>query len=194
MLFQERIYSVLIVSMAEKFSESLRAMLPVGKFEPIDTVKNIAAAKRAMFERHYDFVFINSPLPDEFGDRFAIDICTSSNSIALIFVKNDIYDEVYAKSVDYGVLTLPKPTSMQVVSQSVQMMCSIRERLRKLEKKTATIEDKIAEIRKVNQAKWILIEELKMSEEDAHKYIERQAMDRCVSKREIAEGIIKTYS
>ena len=74
------------------------------------------------------------------------------------------------------------------------MMCSIRERLRKLEKKTATIEDKIAEIRKVNQAKWILIEELKMSEEDAHKYIERQAMDRCVSKKEIAEEIIKTYA
>lgn len=50
------------------------------------------------------------------------------------------------------------------------------------------------EIRLGNRAKWVLIEELKMTEPDAHKYIEKQAMDRCVSRREIAEDIIKTYT
>ena len=50
------------------------------------------------------------------------------------------------------------------------------------------------EIRQVNRAKWLLIEQLKMTETDAHRYIEKQAMDRCVSRREIAMGIIKTYS
>lgn len=50
------------------------------------------------------------------------------------------------------------------------------------------------EIRIVNRAKWILISEIKMDEADAHRYIEKQAMDRCVSKREVAESIIKTYS
>ena len=50
------------------------------------------------------------------------------------------------------------------------------------------------EIRVGNRAKWMLIERLQMSEADAHRYIEKMAMDRCVSRREIAEGIIKTYS
>ena len=49
------------------------------------------------------------------------------------------------------------------------------------------------EIRIVNRAKWLLVSELKMTEPDAHRYIEKQAMDRCVSKRQIAEEIIKTY-
>ena len=49
------------------------------------------------------------------------------------------------------------------------------------------------EIRCVNRAKWLLIRELKMDEPDAHRYIEKQAMDRCVTKREVAEEIIKTY-
>ena len=49
------------------------------------------------------------------------------------------------------------------------------------------------EIRLVNRAKWLLISEVKMTEPDAHRYIEKQAMDLCVSKREIAEQIIKTY-
>ena len=72
-------------------------------------------------------------------------------------------------------------------------MASARERLRKMEKKATTIEEKMEEIRLVNRAKWILIEQLKMTEADAHHHIERQAMDRCVSKKEIALGIIKTY-
>ena len=49
------------------------------------------------------------------------------------------------------------------------------------------------EIRLVNRAKWILIEQLKMTEAEAHRFIEKQAMDRCSAKREIALGIIKTY-
>ena len=50
------------------------------------------------------------------------------------------------------------------------------------------------EIRIVNRAKWFLIAEQKMDEQGAHRYIEKQAMDRCVSKKVIAEEIIKIYS
>ncbi len=50
------------------------------------------------------------------------------------------------------------------------------------------------EIRLVNRAKWLLISELKMSEPDAHHYITHQAMDRCCSKRAVAEEIIRLYS
>ena len=38
------------------------------------------------------------------------------------------------------------------------------------------------------------IEQLKMTEAEAHRHIEKQAMDRCCSKKEISLGIIKTYS
>ena len=62
-----------------------------------------------------------------------------------------------------------------------------------MEKKTATIEEKMEEIRLVNRAKWLLIEELKMTEQEAHRYIEKQAMDRCVTKRVVAVQILSTY-
>ena len=73
-------------------------------------------------------------------------------------------------------------------------MESARERLRQFEKKSLSIEDKMAEIRLVYKAKWILISELSMSEPEAHHYIEKQAMNRCIAKRFIAEEIIKTYT
>lgn len=50
------------------------------------------------------------------------------------------------------------------------------------------------EIRLVNRAKWLLISELKMEEPQAHRYIEKQSMDLCVPKRQVAEDIIRTYS
>lgn len=62
-----------------------------------------------------------------------------------------------------------------------------------LHKKAMSVEEKMEEIRTVNRAKWLLIENLKMTEPDAHRYIEKQAMDRCVTKREVAEGILRTY-
>ena len=40
---------------------------------------------------------------------------------------------------------------------------------------------------------FILIERLKMSEAEAHRYIEKQAMDTCTKRRIIAEKIIRTY-
>ena len=77
---------------------------------------------------------------------------------------------------------------------ALNWMESARERLRQLEKKTLSIEEKMLEIRLVNKAKWFLITELSMSEPDAHHYIEKQAMNRCITKRVIAEEIIKTYT
>ena len=81
-----------------------------------------------------------------------------------------------------------------MLTQALRWMAAARERLRRTEKKTATIEEKMEEIRLVNRAKWLLIEQLKMTESDAHRYIEKQAMDRCVSRREIAQNIIRIYA
>lgn len=193
MIFKERVYSVLIVSASESFNKSIMSMLPETDYYPVSVTSSVGAARRSLLERQYDFILINTPLPDDFGSRLAVDICSGSNSVALLFVRNELYDEIYSKVVDYGVMTLSKPISTQTVSQSLRMLCAMRERLRRLEKKTASVEEKMEEIRLVNRAKWTLISALGMTEADAHKYIEKQAMDRCVAKREIAEGIIKTY-
>ena len=52
---------------------------------------------------------------------------------------------------------------------------------------------KIEDIRIVDRAKLILISFMSMSEKEAHRYIEKQAMDLRVTRRAVAEGILKTY-
>lgn len=193
MPLKEHVYSVLIVSAAEKFNHSVRTLFPEKDYCPMDFAGSVSEAQRRIAERPYDLVLINAPLPDDFGRKFSIDVCTGKSAVALLLVKNEIYDETYEKVMDYGVLTIRKPTTVPILSQSLDYMRATRERLRRLEKKTVSLEDKMAEIRIVNRAKWALIESCKMTEADAHRYIEKQAMDRCVTKREIAENILQTY-
>ena len=53
---------------------------------------------------------------------------------------------------------------------------------------------KMEEVRIVARAKCILVEYLRMSEQQAHRYIEKQAMDMRTSKKDVAENILKTYT
>lgn len=193
MPLKERVYSVLIVTRTEKFSISLTALLSPSKFSPVKTVTCVSEAKRALLERDYDLVMINSPLEEENGSKLAVDICTGKNSCALVFVPREQYLSMSEEIRQFGVFTLPKPTSAQMASQAIDWMCATRERLARYEKTVSTVKQKMEEIRTVNHAKWILIDVLKMTEEDAHRYIEKQAMDRCVSRMEIAKNIIATY-
>lgn len=191
--FEGHIYSLLIVSATEKFNTSIKELLPDFKYYPIQEETNISGAKRALADRTFDFIIINSPLPDSDGIRFAIDTASEKNAVVLIMVRNELYNSTFDKISPYGVYALSKPTSKQIVFQAIDWMVCSREKLRRLEKKSLSLEDKMQEIRIVNRAKWLLISELKMTETDAHRYIEKQAMDRCISKRSMAEEIIKLY-
>ena len=111
----------------------------------------------------------------------------------LLFVKAEHYPDINGRVSPFGVLALPKPTTSRAVSQSLQLLCGTRERLRRMEQKTASIEEKMEEIRIINRAKLLLMEQLKMTEKEAHRFIEKQAMDRCVTRITIAQSILSTY-
>ena len=194
MSLRERVYSILIVSATDSFTSAFANLFPETRYAPVHTAASVNAAKRILAEKTFDFVIINAPLPDDAGTRFAIDICTSKQSAVLLLVKNDVHAGIHDKVAEYGVFTLPKPTSKPTMIHALNWMESAREHLRQFEKKSLSIEEKMTEIRLVNKAKWILISELTMSEPEAHRYIEKQAMDRCIAKRAIAEEIIRTYS
>ena len=193
MVFQERTYSVLLVTASDNFVNSIMPLLPVTDYWPVTTVRSVSEARRKSVETDFDIVLINAPLPDDFGMRLAIDICTNSGAGVLLMVKSDLFNDIYAKVVSYGVITLSKPTNLQMVAQNLRILCATRERMRQMQARQATVEEKIEEIRLVNRAKWLLIECLSMTEPEAHRYIEKQSMDERISKREVAEDIIKTY-
>ena len=191
---KQQVYSTLVVSASDTFTSSLLPLLADSRCEPVHTANNIGAASRELSSREYDFIIINSPLPDDSGIHFAIDSSSSGTAVVLLLVRSELHDEIYDRVFRHGVLTLPKPIVKSTVLTALSWMASLRERLRKNEAKALSIEDKMKEIRLVNRAKWLLIKELHMDEPQAHRYIEKQAMDTCSSKKEVAEQLIRMYS
>lgn len=185
--------SVMIVSASEKAEEYLRDVLGGGQFAPVVTAKSVSEAERTQLENQFDIVIINTPLPDDFGIEFAEQLCENSSVGVLLFVKNELFEQVSCKVEDYGVLTFAKPGNRQSITQAIKLLVATHSRLAAFEKRAVKLEAKMKEIRLINRAKWLLIDRFKMSEAEAHKYIEKTAMDNCVKRGEIAENIIRTY-
>ena len=186
-------YSVLIVSTAENINSAICSMLPGTGCAPARIVTGIGAARRAAAEKAYDIVIINSPLPDDPGIDLACELCAGSSRAVLIIVRDVLYDETMDAVSGAGVFVLARPLSRQTVQMALGWLISARERLRSSEKVQVTFRARMEEMKTIDRAKWLLISELKMDEPEAHRYIEKQAMDRCTSRLEIAEEIVRTY-
>ena len=183
---------VLIVSGGEKLFNYFSSLLPPADFYPITKAGSAGEARRMLLQTGADIVIVDTPLPDGFGTDLAIDIAGQSLGVMLV-VKAELYDRVCYKVEDAGVLTVSKPNSRQVLYSSVRLLAALSARLQKSESRNKSLQEKMEDIRVVNRAKWLLIERLGLSEADAHRLIEKRAMDERVSRRQVAEGIISSY-
>jgi response regulator NasT len=193
MELQQQTYHVLVVTASKTFRSSAAELLSETRCVPVQFASDISAAKRAVAETPFDFVIVNAPLKDEFGSRLCIDVTEHTGTLAVIFASSDVYEDIMQRTVSHGVFVVRKPSSQQTVMQAVSLLISAREMLRTVQKKAGKAEDKLHEIRIVNKAKWFLIDNEDMSESDAHQYIEKQAMNAGITKRQAAQIVIDRY-
>ena len=183
---------IMVVTENQSFFDNVISILPKSDFFPIFHATTGGDARRKLLELPVDILIVDSPLTDEHSTMFAQNFIDSNMGIMLL-VKADLYDNVACQVEEDGIITLPKPNSPEIFYSAVRMLSAMTFRLQQLETKNKSLQEKMADIRSVNKAKWILIENLKMSEADAHRYIEKRAMDSRISRKEIAEEIIRSY-
>ena len=185
---------VLIVSGSPKVTQYLTELLTEDRFSYIASVPSAGEAKRMMIDVPFDLVMINTPLTDEFGVQLALDLSEENETVPiLLFVKTEQCEQVAYQAEDYGILTLARPNNRQNILQAVHLMAATRIKLRTLEQKASTMQRKMEEIRLVNRAKLLLMQQLGLGEAEAHRYIEKAAMDAGLKRREIAKRIIRSY-
>ncbi|MBQ9067173.1 MAG: ANTAR domain-containing protein, partial [Clostridia bacterium] len=165
--------SVMVVSQTDKACEFLKKILPRDQFSPILSVNSAGEANRELITRSVDIVVINAPLKDDGGIELAINISEKYGLGVLLMVKSEIYDQVTYQVENYGVLTLARPCTSKDIFQTMKLLMATQARMRTLERKTANLEEKMEEIRLVNRAKGLLMDHLKMTEAEAHRYIEK---------------------
>lgn len=195
MTLEQYHYRVLIVSLSEKFNSEIGSLLQDSfTVDSVDCAASAGEARRNLLEKTYDYIIVNAPLRDEYGSRLCMDASVSSGTVAALFAATEVYDEIVQKVTPHGVFVIRKPAAKQTISQSFSLLVSARERLRTVEKKAGKAQSKLDEIKVVNRAKWLLIDNEEMSEAEAHKYIEKAAMDAGITKKQAAQMIIEKYS
>lgn len=185
-------HSILIVTASEQLRNIVKRSLR--GFLTIDERKSASMARRCILERTYDLIVIDTPLSDEIGDGLALDIAEKSNSSVLLITPRELYDELTESLTDHGIMVVAKPFPTGSLDKSIRYLTSLQNRIHALEKRNLTTMEKMEELRIVSKAKVLLVEKKNMTEDEAHRYIGKMAMDNGVSRRRAAEELIDRWS
>lgn len=185
--------SVLIVSSSKNIISDVLELLNHESFSEIVTLENCGEARRLLLDRSFDLCIINTPLSDEFGDQLAMDIVCDSITQVVLIVKSELLEMISAKAENAGTFTIARPIDKQSFWSFLRIANAVYNKLFYLKNENKKLVQSIEDIRLIHRAKCILIQYLNMSEEEAHKYIEKQAMDMRITKRIVSERILKTY-
>ena len=185
-------YRVLVAGGNEKLCELLSEILPKNEYAFLPPAKTAGEVRRLTMDRSVDLVILNAPLKDEFGVQLAQDLAENNMGV-LLLTGSDVFEQVSYRVEQSGVITLAKPTTKQSMYIALRALTALRSKLLQMEQKAKALQQKVADIHTVNHAKWLLIQHDNMTENEAHRFIEKQAMDMRLSRREVAESIIRTY-
>jgi len=186
--------NALIVSCTDKSASFFSDVLNAASIRQVSVLYSAGEARRSLLEQDFDLVVVDAPLADESGETFSRHIASKGLSQVILAVRSELFQAVSAVCEGDGVLTISKPVNKEVFWTALSLAKSTQNRLRHIQADDNKIKQKIEDIRIINRAKWMLISCLNLSEQEAHRFIEKQAMDLRSTKRSIAEEILKTYA
>ena len=183
----------LLVGSSEKSQALLQSLLNGTGFQKCSLAQNGAEARRMLAQGEYALTIINTPLTDEPGIDLAVKTAQSTLSGVILLVKAEMADAISQKVEESGVLVVAKPVARQLFDQALRLSMTARNRMLMLQNQNEKLQKKIEEMRMVDRAKCALIQYLRMTEQQAHRHIEKQAMDTRQTKMQVARDIVNTY-
>lgn len=158
----------------------------------INLTANASEARRILLNSTHAVAIIDAPLPDEFGHALAAE-CTEAGMDAILLVKAELSSEVADQASHHHIIVLPKPLTPDAFHQTIYILSIARQRLALLQEENQRLHQRIEEMRWVERAKLLLMEKKHMSEAQAHRTIEKQAMDLRRPKVWVAQRIIQLF-
>ncbi|NLG24278.1 MAG: ANTAR domain-containing protein [Clostridiales bacterium] len=92
------------------------------------------------------------------------------------------------------VLLLEEDAAAPAIVQALRFAAALKRLAEGWQARSAALESRLDEAGLLARAKIALVQYLHMTEPQAHRYIEKQAMDQRVTRAEVARNILKNYS
>ena len=182
----------LLVSGSEAQTHRISALLTRARIVPFDHADSARQALEQFDAGGIDGVLIAEPIAGSSGQELALQL-KKRHCMAVLLLAAPEDADAAALLEQSGVLVLPNDAPESLIVQTIRLLTAVRIQLEQMQHKTEKLEAKVADIRIINRAKLLLVQHLQMTETEAHKYIEKQAMDTSMRRRTIAENIIRTY-
>jgi len=183
----------LIISGSDKGLDGVASFLKASGCRTVVTIFSGSEARRTIQYNDYELIIINTPLKDEFGHQLALKLSETTCSGIILICKADMAEEMGNRTIDYGISVISKPLNKNLFLQAIRTSIGFHQRLFTLHRENHKLRTKLEETRYISQAKFLLIVNQDMSEESAHRYIEKTAMDTRRTRKEVAQEIIDKY-
>lgn len=185
--------NVLLICRQKEVGRVLTEILREMAFEHIDVMTSGAEGRRRIQEAEYTLAILNTPLGDEFGIEFAQDILEDHATGVVLIVKSELIDHVERQLEETTAFVVPKPINKTLLQQNIKFILNSRQKMQRLIEKNEKLKQKMDDLKLVYRAKLCLMGYLDMTEEQAHRYIQKHAMDMRLKPAEVAVNLIKTY-
>ncbi|WP_027727283.1 ANTAR domain-containing response regulator [Treponema sp. C6A8] len=186
----EDCHCVLLVTKDPKLSQIVSLMLMAPLFE-VDILSDFNEARRRVSERVYNIILVDYAEGD--GIDFVLDASDSLSTI-LLLTPPAFFEEVSYRVEGYGIISVTNPFDQFYFYNMIKAAIAVQYKVQILSSQTTKLKNKMEEIKLVNRAKMLLMQNLNMTEQEAHHYIEKEAMNRGLKKTSVAENVVKTYS
>ena len=182
---------ILLISGSKTGLDALSGLLKSYAYTDVGTASSGAEARRIMLGRKYETVLINVPLTDEVGDALALDIMKNYYAEVVMVVRAETAELIAGRVEDNGVLVVSKPLQKRELFRAIRRAAAAGARITALKNENLKLRHKLEEAKLIGRVKCLLIEKRGMSEDEAHKFIEKTAMDERISKIEAATDILR---
>jgi len=185
--------NVLVVCGKVEFANELVSLMLNNGYSAAEYAMSANEARRKMNTLELDLIIVNTPLPDDYGCDFVLDISEKTDAGIVVLVKHENLNDMQLRLEKVRALILPKPISRTTLVQSSRFALDSRKSIQALTNERNSLQKRAEERKTVEKAKWLLVEKLNMTEALAHRYIQKAAMDQRLSQIKVAEEIILHY-
>ncbi len=136
-----------------------------------------------------DMIIINSPVNGESGAELAVSVTENTTAFVILLCDRDIADDLADKLSSYNILVLSKPVSRRTLSDGIKLLDADTVHFSDI-RESEEVMRRISDIRLINRAKSMLMKYLGFTEPQAHRHLEKQAMNSRCTRRDAAKKII----
>lgn len=175
------------------FRKNLKALLTKSGYLVIGEAGDGLSALKLIRNFEPDIVVLDTDLPSSDGMEL-IRILGEDQVAPIILTSSAHHRETMAKAKEAWVFAyLAKPFAESNLIASIEIALANHDKLIRLQREVTELRETLETRKIVEKAKGILMNSMKISEEEAFKKLQKESMNKRISMRQVAEAVIVAF-